>query len=399
MNIAMIGHKVVPSRRGGIELVLTTLCPLMVKRGQQVTCFNRSGDKVENEYIGTIREGHYEGVRLKNVWTINRRGLSAMTASFSAAVCAAVGRYEIVHFHAEGPCASLWLPKLFGKRCIATVHGLDWQRDKWKNGFVSKYIKFGEKILAKYADEVIVLSKGVQQYFKDTYGRDTVFIPNGVTRPQKREAELITEKFGLKKDDYFCALARLTEEKGIHYLIEAYQQIKTDKKLVIAGDTSDTDKYVRRLKEMAAGNPNIIFTGFVSDRLLDELYSNAYVYVLPSNLEGMPLSLLEAMSYGNAVIGSDILEIADVVEDKAVIFEKGNVKDLADKMQMLADDVGTVQRLKEQTADFICGKYNWEDVAEATLRVYRGEKEENAGITGSERYASCGIGNDVNELL
>lgn len=372
LNIAMVGHKVVPSRRGGIELVLTTLCPLMVKKGHAVTCYNRSGDLVENEYVDTVENGYYEGVRLKDVWAIKKRGLSAMTASFSAAICAAFGRYDIVHFHAEGPCAALWIPKLFGKRCIATVHGLDWKRDKWKQGFGSKYIKFGEKILAKYADEVIVLSKGVQQYFKDTYGRDTVYIPNGVIRPQNQEAELITEKFGLKKEEYFCALSRLTEEKGLHYLIEAYQQIKTDKKLVVAGDTSDTDDYVKRLKDMAGNNPNIIFTGFVSGKLLDELYSNAYVYVLPSNLEGMPLTLLEAMSYGNAVVGSDISEIADVVEDKAVLFRKGNVKDLADKMQMLVDNEELVKQLKSRTADFICGKYNWEDVAEATLGLYWG---------------------------
>ena len=374
LNIAMVGHKVVPSRRGGIELVLTTLCPLLVKKGQVVTCYNRSGDLVENEYIGTVNNEYYEGVRLKNVWTIKKRGLSAMTASFSAAICTAFGKYDIVHFHAEGPCAALWIPKLFGKRCIATVHGLDWQRDKWKQGFGAKYIKFGERILAKYADEVIVLSKGVQQYFKNIYGRDTIFIPNGVVRPQNQEAKLITEKFGLKKDEYFCALSRLTEEKGIHYLIDAYQQIKTDKKLVIAGDTSDTDDYVKRLKDMAKGNPNIIFTGFVSGKLLDELYSNAYVYVLPSNLEGMPLTLLEAMSYGNAVIGSDIPEIADVVEDKAILFKKGNVKDLADKMQMLSDDNTFVQQMKAQTADFICEKYNWDDVAEATLLLYWGDK-------------------------
>ena len=218
---------------------------------------------------------------------------------------------------------------------------------------------------------MIVLSKGVQQYFKDTYGRDTVFIPNGVTRPKKRNPKLITAKYGLQGNDYFCALARLTEEKGIHYLIEAYQKIKTDKKLLIAGDTSDTDDYVKRLKDMAKGNPNIIFTGFVSGELLDEIYSNAYVYILPSNLEGMPLSILEAMSYGNAVIGSSIPEITDVVEDKAVIFEKSNVNDLAEKMQMLEDKPELVKKYQEEAADYICSKYDWEEVADRTIELYR----------------------------
>lgn len=153
LRIAMIGHKVVPSRRGGIERVLTIMCPLMIKKGHQVTCFNRSGDKVENEYVKTVKRKKYRGVQLKKVITINKRGLAAMTSSFSAAICAAFGKYDVVHFHAEGPSAFLWIPKLFGKRCIVTIHGIDWARDKWKHGFGSRYIKFGEYIAAKYADE------------------------------------------------------------------------------------------------------------------------------------------------------------------------------------------------------------------------------------------------------
>lgn len=370
LNIAMIGQKVIPSRRGGIELVLTTLCPLLVKRGCNVVCYNRSDSEVENEYIGTVQDNYYEGVQLKKVLTIEKKGLSAASSSFFASVGAAFGKYDIVHYHAEGPSAMMWLPKLFGKRCIATVHGLDWQREKWQKGFGAKYIRWGEKNLAKYADEIIVLSEGVKKYFQETYNRDAVFIPNGVCKPQKRKPQLIKEKYGLNGNDYFCALSRLTEEKGVHYLIDAYKRIKTDKKLLIAGDTSDTDDYVKELKKLAEGNSNIIFTGFVSGELLDEIYSNAYVYVLPSNLEGMPLSLLEAMSYGNAVIGSDIPEIADVVEDKAVIFEKSNVKDLAQKMQMLSDNPEMVEKFRNESSAFICSKYNWEDVADRTVALY-----------------------------
>ena len=371
LKIAMLGHKVVPSRRGGVELVLTTLCPLLVNKGHEVTCFNRSFDKVENEYVSTVKNNSFSGVHLKKVITIDKKGLAAMSSSFFAALSCAFSNYDIIHFHAEGPCAMLWIPKLFGKRCIATVHGLDWQREKWKNGFGSKYIKFGEKILAKYADEVIVLSKGVQKYLRDTYNRETTFIPNGVIKPQTREANIIKERYGLNKDEYICTLSRLTEEKGIHYLIEAYQQIKTDKKLVIAGDTSDTDDYVKRLKEMAKDNPNIIFTGFVSGNLLDELYSNAYLYILPSNLEGMPLSLLEAMSYGNAVLGSDIPEIADVVEDKAVLFKKSNVEDLKNKLKNLLNNKELVTKLKNEASNFICNKYNWEEIADKTIELYK----------------------------
>ena len=226
MKVAMIGHKVVPSRRGGIENVLTTLCPMLVEMGIPVTCYNRSSDKVENEYVGTVQNKMYKGVKIKNAWTLNVRGFSAMIASFTAAIQASFCDYDIIHFHAEGPCAALWIPKLFGKKCVATVHGLDWQREKWGKGFASKYIKFGEKVLAKYADEVIVLSQAAYDYFKETYGRETTIIHNGISRPERKDAELITEKYGLKKDEYISVVSRLTAEKGIHYLIKKLRQIK-----------------------------------------------------------------------------------------------------------------------------------------------------------------------------
>ncbi|GAA0095270.1 glycosyltransferase family 4 protein [Clostridium perfringens] len=372
MNIAMIGHKVVPSRRGGIELVLTTLCPLLVKQAHNVTCFNRSGDKVENEYLDTINGNYYKGVSLKTVWTLNKKGLAAMTSSFSAAVRAAIGNYDIVHFHAEGPSAALWIPKIFGKRCIVTVHGLDWQREKWSKGFGAKYIKFGEKVLAKYADEIIVLSKGVQQYFNEVYNRKTHLIPNGVIKPTKRLPKFIKEKWDLDRHNYYLCLSRLTEEKGIHYLIQAFNQIETNKRLVIAGDTSDTDDYVEFLNELAKNNKNIIFTGFVSGEILDELYTNAYVYVLPSNLEGMPLSLLEAMSYGNCVIGSDIPEIADVIEDKGITFRKADIEDLKSKLEFVDSNKEVVEKYERDSSHFICQKYNWEEIALNTIELYKG---------------------------
>lgn len=370
MKVAMIGHKVVPSRRGGIENVLTTLCPMLVEMGLEVTCYNRSCDKVENEYIGTVENGMYKGVKLKNAWTVNARGVAAMIASFTAAIAASFKRYDVVHFHAEGPCAALWIPKLFGKKCVATVHGLDWQREKWGKGFASKYIKFGEKVLVKHADEVIVLSQAAYDYFKETYNRETTIIHNGISRPERREAQLITEKFGLEKNGYISVVSRLVAEKGIHYLIDAYKNITTDKKLVIAGDTSDTDDYVKMLKEKAAGNPNIIFTGFISGDTLSELYSNAYINVLPSDLEGMSLCLLESLAYRNVLLCSDIPENTAVAEQKAVYFQKGNVDDLAEKLQHLCDDPALVEKLREGVDEFILNKYSWQDVAESTRKLY-----------------------------
>lgn len=368
MVIAMFGQKRL-SREGGIEIVVKELCTRMAKNGYTVTCYNRSGHHVSGaEYD---KKTEYEGINQKCVPTIEKKGLAAVSSSFFAALYSAFGKYNVVHIHAEGPAFFSWLPKLLGKRVIVTVHGLDWQREKWKSGFGSKFIKQGEKNAVKYADEIIVLSKGVHDYFRNQYGRETRFIPNGVNRPEIRKAELITDKFGLTKDSYILFLGRLVPEKGIRYLVEAFKNVKTEKKLVIAGGSSDTDSFMKELKELAKDDKRIIFTGFVQGQMLEELYSNAYIYTLPSDLEGMPLSLLEAMSYGNCCLVSDIQECTEVVEDKALIFKKSNVQDLQNKLQEACDRTEKVMELKQQAADYICKKYNWDDVVEETLKLYR----------------------------
>ena len=371
LRIAMLGHKRIPSREGGVEIVVYELSTRMAEQGHMVTCYNRRGKHVGGaSHDSAVNEKEYGGVRLESVATLDKKGLAAMSSSFFASVRAAFGKYDVVHFHAEGPCAMLWLPKLFGKRCIATIHGLDHQRAKWGR-FASWYIKSGEKCAVKYADEIIVLSEGVKDYFMQTYGRETVLIPNGVNRAQFREVKRISKKFDLEKDQYVLFLARLVPEKGVRYLIEAYKQVKTDKKLVIAGGSSDTADFEKELREMANGDDRIIFTGFVQGKTLEELYSNAYMYVLPSDLEGMPLSLLEAMSYGNCCLTSDIDECASVIEDKGITFKKGDVCDLKEKIQMLCDDEEKVKEFKSVVAEFVCEKYNWDDVTKSTLEVYK----------------------------
>ena len=371
LNIAMFGQKRIPSREGGVEIVVEELCTRMVAQGHNVTCYNRGGHHVSGSEYDSKRLKEYKGIKLKTVPTIEKKGLAAVSSSFFAALCCAFGRYDIVHIHADGPAFFAWLPKLFGKKVIVTIHGLDWQREKWKSGFGSKFIHHGEKNAVKYADEIIVLSKGVQDYFEKEYGRKTVFIPNGVNRPKIQEAELITEKYGLEKDSYILFLGRLVPEKGIRYLVEAFKNVKTDKKLIIAGGSSDTDSFMEKLKELAKGDDRILFTGFVQGAMLDELYSNAYIYTLPSDLEGMPLSLLEAMSYGNCCLVSDIPECAEVVEDKALIFKKSDVEDLREKLQEACDHPEMVMKMKNQAADFICEKYNWDEVVKETMKLYR----------------------------
>ena len=370
LNIAMLGHKRIPSREGGVEIVVEELSTRMAKKGHNVICYNRGGKHVSGKEFKNENLKEYKGVKLKKVITIDKKGLAAMTSSFFATIKALFSKADVVHYHAEGPCAMMWIIKWFSrKKIVATIHGLDWQRAKW-GGFATKYIKFGEKVAVKCADEIIVLSKNVQQYFEDEYQRETIFIPNGVSKPQIIDADIISKKYNLSKDEYILILGRMVPEKGIHYLIDAFNNIKTNKKLVIAGGASDTDEYYSELKEKAKNNKNIIFTGFVQGKELDELYSNAYIYCLPSDLEGMPLSLLEAMSYGNCCLTSDIPECATVLEDNGVTFEKSNIEELSKKLEDLCSNKKKVQKYKETSQEYILKKYNWDDVVKETLKLY-----------------------------
>jgi len=369
MSVAMFGQKHMLSREGGVEIVVKELATRMSSRGYRVVVYDRKSNHVSGGKIELLNS--YKGVRIIPVWTLEKKGLAAMTSSFFAAWRASKSSADIVHIHAEGPAAMCWLPKLKKKKVIVTIHGLDWQRAKW-GGLATRYIKFGEKIAVKFADEIIVLSKGVQDYFDKQYGRKTVFIPNGVTKPNIIKADEIGKLWGLSKDSYVLFLGRIVPEKGLDYLIHAWKKVNTDKKLVIAGGSSDTQEYMDELKMEA--DDSVIFTGFQQGRVLEELFSNAYIYVLPSDLEGMPLSLLEAMSYGNCCLVSDIEECKEVVEDKAVAFSKGDTDDLKNSLQRLLDNPNIVARYKEGASEFICEKYNWDDVTERTLEIYGKER-------------------------
>lgn len=368
MKIAMLGHKRIPSREGGVEIVVEELATKMVERGHQVTVYNRKGAHVANGVqVDEIKK--YRGIDMRWVPTINKKGLDALLYSFNASVQVSFSDSEVIHYHAEGSCGMMWIPKLFGKKLVVTIHGLDWQRAKW-GGFASKYILFGEKMAVKYADEIIVLSKGVQNYFMETYGRGTTFIPNGVIEPEYKACNIIRKKYGLKECQYILFLARIVPEKGVHYLIEAYKKIKTDKKLVIAGGSSHTNEYFAEIKNMTEGIQNIVMTGFVEGDELKELYSNAYTYILPSDVEGMPLSLLEAMSYGNCCIVSDIAENVDVLNKNGYIFRKSDVASLKNVLEdILNNELETA--VGEKAKDDILTKYNWSDIVEKTLDKYQ----------------------------
>ena len=366
----MLGHKRVPSREGGVEIVVEELSTRLLELGCEVTCYNRGGHHVSGREFEKKAAGEYKGIRLKTVPTIDCRGLAAVSSSVFASLFAALGHYDVVHIHAEGPAFLCWLPKLFGKRVVVTVHGLDHRRAKWGR-LASAYIMAGEKNAVRFADEIIVLSQSVRHYFMDAYGRDTVYIPNGVQRPAWREAALIQEQYGLVRGGYILFLGRIVPEKGLKRLLEAFRGVETDKKLVIAGGSSDTDGFLAELKELAATDPRVLFTGFVQGQVLEELYSSAYVYVLPSDLEGMPLSLLEAMSYGNCCLVSDIPECAEVVGTHGVMFRRGDTDDLREKLQTLCAEQKMVEEYREEAAEFICGMYSWDEAARRTLELYQ----------------------------
>lgn len=359
MKIAMFGHKTVPSRLGGVELVVTELSRRMAARGHSVICYNRGG-----------KAGSFEGVRVKPVPTLPGKGLAAASSSVFAALAAAFSDARVVHIHAEGPALMSWLPKLLGKRVVVTVHGLDWQRQKWQNSLGKWYILAGERAAVRFADEIIVLSRNHRRYFRETYGRETVLIPNGVGDGEIRPPEQIF-RFGLRGQDYILFLGRLVPEKEIHTLIEAYLGLDTKKKLVIAGESSDTEDYVSRLKNLAREDGRIVFTGFAEGRLLQELYSNACLYVLPSRVEGMPLSLLEAMCCGTCCLVSDIPELTEVAEGWGAVFPCGDVLALREALQDLLEDPDRLEALGQKARCHVQRNYRWDAVVERTLELYR----------------------------
>lgn len=372
MRIAMIGHKRYGSHEGGVEVVVTELARRMAALGHEVTCYDRSGADVMTGDAADGRERMVDGVRVVPVKTIDKKGLAALSSSYFATLAAIKDRPDVIHYHAEGPCVPLPLARRAGIRTVATIHGLDWQRAKWGR-LASTYIKMGEKAAAAKADGLIVLSEGVRRYFKETYGREAVFIPNGVDAKEALPASAIKEKWDLEKDSYLLYLGRLVPEKRPELLIEAFRALDTNKRLVIAGGSSDTSAYEKELRAAAQGDNHIVFTGFVNGEPLEELYSNCYAYVLPSDVEGMPMSLLEAMAYGCRCVTSDIPECADVLAGNGVTFEKGSADSLRAALHGLLADDDRGRVLGAAAKAHVEKTYNWDSVVERTLAVYGGE--------------------------
>ncbi|TAH73749.1 MAG: glycosyltransferase [Anaerolineaceae bacterium] len=364
----MIGHKRIPSREGGIEIVVEELSKRLVESGDKVEVYNRKGNRKANKDPTFYKNKYYEGIRIITILTINKKSLDALIYSFLATLRAIFGRYDLIHYHALGPSVMIIIPHILKIRTVATIHGLDWQRGKWGT-LAKRYLLLGEKIAAKYADEIIVLSKNTYDYFLKTYNRETNYIPNGVVDPIHLEADVIKKKYGLKRNDYFLFLARIVPEKGLHYLIEAYRSLNTDVKLVIAGASSHSDEYFENIKQSAKEDDRIIMTGFVDGKELEELYSNCRAYILPSDIEGMPLSLLEAMSYARKCVVSDIAENIEIIQNKGIVFEKGNVRSLYEQLEkLLKEEDGSSDPGHNPNYDL--SSFNWDKITERHRKLY-----------------------------
>lgn len=374
MRIAMIGHKRYGSREGGVEVVVTELARRMAALGHEVTCYDRAGRDVATGEALEARERFVDGVRVVPVRTVDARGLAALSSSFSATLAAIGDRPDVVHYHAEGPCVALGLASRAGLRTVATVHGLDWQRAKW-GGPARTCIKLGERTAARRAGALIVLSRGVQGYFREEYGREALLVPNGVSPAEDMPAEIIRERWDLEKGSYVLFVGRIVPEKRAGLLLEAFAGLETDKRLVIAGGPSDSRAHFEEVAALAARDPRALMAGFVEGRALAELYSNACCYVLPSDLEGMPMSLLEAMSHGLPCVTSDVPECADVLGEAGLTFRRGDADSLRAKLDGLLTLPEAAARLGRLAREKALAEHGWDAVVERTLEIYERVRE------------------------
>ncbi len=359
MKIVMYGIKGMPVPAGA-ENVAEQLGSRLVKRGHRVTVCVRA-----HYTPRTLTE--YKGMRLVHLPSIPTKNLDAFTHSFMASIACLVQRADIVHIHGMGSSVFSLLPRLFGMRTIVQSHGLDWQRAKW--GPVAKaYLKLTDYTTVWFPDATTVVSQKLQRYYQSNPGRPIIYIPNGVERYEKVPPREILP-YGLNGNDYILFAARLVPEKRCHDLIQAYQSLgMVDKKLVIAGDGVLGDRYAEELRRSA--NEKILFLGFVRGRLLGELLSNAYLYVLPSEIEGLSTGLLEAMSYGNCVLVSDIEENLEAIGKAGLTFQVSNWKDLADKLRVLLDNEALVEHYRALSEHAVSTKYDWESVTDQYEALY-----------------------------
>lgn len=365
MKIAFIGQKgISASVTGGVERHVQEIATKLAAEGHEVFAYTRP-------YYTDPKLEYYQGVHLISRPCLPTKHLDTISHTFMCILDAAKQDYDVIHFHAIGPSSLIWLFKLLNRKTpvVATFHCQDYLHQKW-GAFARLYLKLGERLLCRFSDKVITVSKTLTKYVLDRYQVKSCYIPNGVNAAQLKTVDKIKE-WGLDKDGYFLAVTRIVQHKGLHNLVVAYQKIRTDKKLVIVGDGAFTDGYVSSLKRLAAGNPNIIFTGQQSGDALIEFFSNAYAFVQPSEAEGLSISLLEAMSYGLPVLVSDIPENTEAIAPGAgFVFKGRDAEDLAAKLSALLDDPATAKNAGGLAKKHVEENYDWAKIAKDIMGLY-----------------------------
>ncbi|MBI4524213.1 MAG: glycosyltransferase family 4 protein [Deltaproteobacteria bacterium] len=356
MKIAMLGLKGVPYPEG-IENFTEQVGWRLAERGHRVTVYVRPYVKVGDSY---------RGMQIRRLPSINTKHFDALTHTFLATLDAARSDVDVVHFHALGPSVFSFIPGMRGIKVVVQVHGLDWQRQKW--GRIAKMcLRWAEYAAAYFPDRTVVISETLKNYFEQKYRKHLEYIPTGVEAYPQREPQEI-KKWGLEKGKYILFLGRLVPEKGCHYLLKAFATINSPMKLVIAGDGSHSDDYVLQLKQLSGRN--VIFTGHVKGTFLEELFSNAYFYVLPSELEGLPHSLLQALSFGKCVLASGIPANMEALGDCGLTFKSGDIEDLRRQMLFLLENPGFVHAQKDKSQARVSQHYGWDAVVDKLERIY-----------------------------
>ena len=366
LRVAMIGQRGVPATFGGVEHHVEELGARLSARGHDVTVYCRSN-------YGTEHPSRYRGMRLRHLPTLPTKHLDAIAHSGVSTLAAIAAHHDIVHYHALGPGLVAPLPRAIGRaRVVQTVHGLDDERAKWGRGAQS-VLRTAQWMSARVPHATITVSKALADHYAARHDRSAVYIPNGVTVPTPRPATTIQGRFGITPGAYVLFVGRLVPEKAPDLLIEAYRHITGPTRLVIAGGSAYSDAYVAKLRELAEPDPRIVFTDYVYGNLLAELYTNAAAFVLPSRLEGLPLTLLEAASYGLPIVASNIPPHAEVLETEGPgqrLFQSGDVLGLAAALDRILEVPARERAGAETLRQRVVGSYRWDDVTSATEQLY-----------------------------
>ena len=369
MKIAVIGVKGLPANQGGIEHYCQALYPRIVAQGHTVDLYARSS-YIKESWLATYK---HEGVRVICLPSLPLRGLDALTNSGLAALVCALRGYDVVHFHALGPSLFSFLPRLLSSaKVVATCQGLDWQRGKWGKSS-SNVIRLGEKMAAKYAHSIVVVSRALQKYFHQTYDIDSIYIPNapGIYAQSDPNFDFVRSS-DLEPGKYFLFLGRLVPEKRPDLLLRAFQQLdRPDWKLVLAGGDSDTTEYISQLQSLKGDDPNIVFAGELRDSRLAETVRGAGIFVLPSDLEGLPLAMLEAMREGVPVVASDIAPHQQLLgKDRGTLFAAGNVDSCTTALTQAVNSPQSVASMAHKAREYVEQNYTWEKITADNLSVY-----------------------------